>query len=454
MFGLIWSLGSPAWARIGAVRGGRVIAVVAAAAALVVAIVPAAASARTDWLSERVLNIAHQGGENEAPSNTMYALIRAMRLGSDMLELDIHTSADGEIVVIHDATVNRTTNGSGAVYDKTYEEIRALDAGFKLVPGEGARDGRPQSDYPFRGVRTGERKPPPSMGPEDFTIPTLDEVIQAFPGVPLNIEIKGASDEDVGSFLRNAEALATYLNELGRTDGIIVASFNDAALQRFHELAPQIDLAPATGEVASYVATRGTLLEGRTTFQVPPEFGGVTVADEQFIEDAHEDGYAVHVWTINEEEAMRELIGFGVEGVMTARPSRLERVLCRDDVVRPDRPEEFRGSHCGRRTSLACEVDATGATVRGKRLNVELVRRDGFDGRCAGRLAFNPAGVRGRKSGRFNFGNIGTDMGGRTEEVVSYRLGKKLRRKLARRDAIQLMIHPYGAFVAREKLEL
>ena len=210
----------------------------------------------TDWTQLRVLNIAHQGGEDEAPSNTMYAFERSLRIGADMLEVDIHTTADGELVVLHDATVDRTTNGTGRVYDVTLEELQKLDAGHNMVPGEGTESGLPDSSYPFRGVRLGKRKPPPGFTPDDFRLTTLDEVMRTYPSVPINIEIKGAADSDVESFLRNAEALAAYLNALGRTEGIMVASFNDMAIQRFHELAPQIDLAPALAAVAALQARR------------------------------------------------------------------------------------------------------------------------------------------------------------------------------------------------------
>src|SRR5688572_33278632 len=107
---------------------GVVVALCAAFFGLLAPAAPAGV-AKTDWTKLRVLNIAHQGGEDEAPSNTMYAYERAMRLGADMLEVDIHTTADGELVVLHDATVNRTTNGTGRVYDMTLAEVQALDAG-------------------------------------------------------------------------------------------------------------------------------------------------------------------------------------------------------------------------------------------------------------------------------------------------------------------------------------
>src|SRR5688572_23129546 len=356
--GRTWGMGAGTMARRAALSVVVVLAAGHSAASL-------ASASDTDWTALRGLNIAHQGGEDEAPSNTMYALDRAMRLGADMLELDIHTSSDGELMVMHDGTVDRTTNGSGSVYEMTAEEIQALDAGHNLVPGEGTESGRPDSDYPFRGVRLGAKGPPPGFRPRDFRIPTLGEVMSAYPDVPTNIEIKGASDENVQSFLRNAEALAAFLNELGRDEGIVVASFNDAALVRFHELAPQIDLAPGTAAVAAYKAAGLPPAEGTKVFQVPIEFGGVTVTDEAFVDKVHSDGYAIHVWTINDEPTMEQLLGWDVDGIMTAEPARLEKVLCRADAPRPNRPSSFPGRHCSRRASIACGVRPTG------------IRRDG-----------------------------------------------------------------------------
>ena len=161
------------------------------------------------------MNIAHQGGEDEAPSNTMYAYRRSLGLGSDMLEVDIHSTADGHVVVMHDGTVDRTTEGTGSVYDKTLAEVQALDAAYDFVPGEGTKTGAPESAYVFRGVRTGAKPPPAGFGPDDFRIPTLEEVLLAYPDIPINIEIKGTGDSDVDSFLHNAELLAAELKRIG-----------------------------------------------------------------------------------------------------------------------------------------------------------------------------------------------------------------------------------------------
>jgi glycerophosphoryl diester phosphodiesterase len=427
--------------------------VCAAAVAACAALAAPASASGTDWLGLRALNIAHQGGEDEAPSNTMYAYERALRLGADMLEVDVHTTADGRLVVLHDAAVDRTTNGTGRVYDLTLAQVQALDAGYNLVPGEGTEPGLAPSQYPYRGVRTKDRRPPPGFKPRDFRIPTLDEVMAAYPKVPINIEIKGAADSDVDSFIRNAEALAAFLNRLGRTDGVIVASFNDAALHRFHELAPQIDLAPATGAVAGYVLGGVRPPEGTKAFQVPVEFSGVTVVDEPFVDRAHGDGYAVHVWTINEEELMRQLLSWDVDGIMSAEPIRLERVLCATDAPRPERPQAVPGRHCNPKTSIACEARAERATRRGSRLLVELRRSDTFAGRCAGKVVVRPRGASGRAIGRFAFGDQPPPERP-ARRVIDVRIPRKLRTSLISGAAAKLTIHPFSAFVHRQRLSL
>ena len=432
-------------------------ALVAATLLLLASLPGAAAAGPTDWTKLRVLNIAHQGGEDEAPSSTMYSLERAMRLGSDMLEIDVHTSADGELMVLHDSTVDRTTDGSGSVYEMTAREIQALDAGHNFVPGEGTEDEGPASDFPFRGVRYGERKPPPSFEPHHFRIPVLDEVISKYPTVPVNIEIKGASDEDVASFLRNAEMLAAYLNDLGRTEGIMVASFNDAALARFHQLAPQIDTAPAIAGVAAYKLADVPPPEGTKAFQVPISFQGVSVTDEEFIDRAHSDGYGVHVWTINDPGEMRMLLGWDADGIMTAEVGRLESVLCAEQAPRPDRPAAFPGRHCSPKASIACDVEAVKLKRKGRRAKVVLERNDSFDSRCAGRVAVKAIGSRARRKAKFDFGweppGEGGE-GGPGEQRVTVRLGKRLAKKIRKRGKARVMVHPYTAFVDKSRLEV
>lgn len=418
--------------------------------ALAILAAPSVATAGpTDWTELRTINIAHQGGEDEAPSNTMYAFDRAMRLGSDMLELDIHVTKDDQIVVIHDSTVDRTTNGTGSVYDMTLVQIQKLDAGYWLVPGEGIEKSRPASDYPFRGVRTGDVPPPPGYRPPDFRITSLPQVMKKYPDVPINIEIKGESDDNVASFMHNAEVLADYLNGPGRTRGIMVASFNDAALAHFHELAPKIDTAPAVAGVAGYVLGNVLPPEGTKAFQVPMKFSGIPVVTPEFVAKAHGDGYGVHVWTINDEPTMKDLFDIGVDGIMSAEPMRLEKVMCNLDEPRPPLPGSSPGKHCTKKSSIACDVRANGIDFSGGSAIVSIKRRDDFDSRCAGTVVLETRSGTARSKARFDFGWKPPSAGGRVERSVRTEPGKKLARAISRDRSLRAVVQPYGAFVTR-----
>jgi glycerophosphoryl diester phosphodiesterase len=160
------------------------------------------------WLQDRFLNIAHQGGEDEAPSNTMYAFKSAVKEGhADMLELDVHLTKDGQLVVLHDDTFTRTSclpslcpgpsastepqRPASQIRDMTLAEVQALDAGYWFRPNTYSHDySLPDSAYPFRGIRTGAKAAPKGYTAEDFRVPTLAEVFKAFPFTPINIEIK------------------------------------------------------------------------------------------------------------------------------------------------------------------------------------------------------------------------------------------------------------------------
>ncbi|MEX2459027.1 MAG: glycerophosphodiester phosphodiesterase [Actinomycetota bacterium] len=285
------------------------------------------------WLERRVLNMAHQGGEIEAPSDTLFAMKTAIHKGADVLELDVHATADREIVVLHDATVNRTTNGGGRVDELTLAQIRALDAAHWFVPGCGTCHGRPAKEYRYRGMATGRRSIPPRMfafgiRKTDFRIPTLREVFQAFPNVPINIEIKNSVPDTEGY----ESLLARLIRNHGRTEDVIVVSFLDHAIEQFKVHAPEVPTATATVETALFYATAFRALPGAPNpryiaLQVPMVFEGIPVLSADFIANAHANGLAVHAWTINDRPTMEQLIDWGIDGIMTDVPTLLERVL-------------------------------------------------------------------------------------------------------------------------------
>ena len=287
--------------------------------------------AENPWTERRLLNIAHQGGEIEAPSNTMYALKTAQAKGADVLEIDVHATADGELVVIHDATVDRTTDGAGRVDELTLEQVQALDAAHWFVPGCGTCHGEADGAYSLRGYATGDRELPEELAafaPSDFTVPSLREVLETFPDELINIEIK-ATAPDTEPY---EQALAELLAEFDRTDDTFVVSVVDHAVEAFKLHAPEVHTATATGETALFWATAQGPLPGAPNpryqaLQVPIELDGIPVVTPEFVQRAHANGLAVHVWTINDREQMEWLLDIGVDGIMTDRPTLLEEVL-------------------------------------------------------------------------------------------------------------------------------
>jgi glycerophosphoryl diester phosphodiesterase len=296
------------------------------------ALLLAPAAQANPWLERRNLNIAHQGGEIEAPSNTLFAFKTAKAKGAHVLELDVHATADGEIVVLHDATVDRTTGGTGRVDGMTLAQIKALDAAHWFVPDCGTCHGRPADAYAYRGYATGARRLPKSLRRQftanDFRIPTLREVLAAFPDDLVNIEIKATAPETAPY----EDKLAALLAEFGRTDDTIVVSFLDHATERFKLHAPLVSTAVGTGQAAAFWGSAQGPLPGapnprHKALQVPIELNGITVVTPEFVQRAHANGLAVHVWTINDRPTMEWLLDIGVDGVMTDRPTLLAEVL-------------------------------------------------------------------------------------------------------------------------------
>jgi glycerophosphoryl diester phosphodiesterase len=311
--------------------------------ALLLLAVPASAHAASNpWLTDRFLNFAHQGGEDELPSNTMYALKQAMATtGANALEIDVGYTKDDQLVVMHDNTVDRTTNGTGSVNDLTLAQVQELDGAYWFVPGRNAVHGLDPSAYPLRGIRTGQKPPPKGYTAEDFRIPTLAEVLRAFPDTPVNIEIKGRDGSDDAVYFHGADLLAAQLNAAGRTD-IIVASFNQRAIDRFHAAAPQIGVAPGIDGMASFLLSNGSPGPGTVAFQIPITFtlGGTTinVTTPDTVTRAHDSGYAVHVWLSDDGEdraTYEKLLDMCVDGIMAAQPTLLDQVLDERHVVRP-----------------------------------------------------------------------------------------------------------------------
>jgi len=256
----------------------------------------------------------------ENPSSTLHAIVEAIAHGATAVELDVHATADGHLVVSHDHTLDRTTNITGEIVNHTLAELSELDNAYWFVPGEDVQRGRSADQYPMRGLAPADHR---------YGIATLEEVFDATEGVALNLDIKRTAPQ-VPSYER---ALADLIRLRERTEDVIVASFNDTATDRFKEYAPEIATSAGTLAVAEfYRAVRAgeapsEELRRHLALQVPARFHDIVVVDEAFVTAAHANGFAVHPWTINDREEMRWLCDVGVDGVISDVPSVLAEVL-------------------------------------------------------------------------------------------------------------------------------
>ena len=284
--------------------------VVVALAAFGLAVLLADVAPRHPVWSPRgdTLVIAHQGGDGLRPSTTMAAFDHAAELGADVLEMDVHSSSDGELVLIHDDTVDRTTDGSGPVSGMTLAQLQELDAGYRWPTLEG----HPQAGTtPYRG--------------EGIVIPTLDDVLTAHPDLPVNIEIK---PDDAAT----ASALCGALREHGAGGRALVASFHDGAMDAFREACPEVATSSPRSEILPfYVAARLHLQAGLTApsqaLQVPIREGRFELVTAEVVEAAHDRGMAVHAWTINDDAEIRQVLEAGVDGIITDYPGRVRSVV-------------------------------------------------------------------------------------------------------------------------------
>ena len=266
---------------------------------------------RRSVLEGAPLLIAHRGGSGLAPENTLPAFLNgAGRWGADMLELDVQASADGRCIVMHDALVDRTTDGTGPVAEMTFAQLRELDAGYRFTADGGAT-------FPFRG--------------QGVRIPTIEEVLEALPTMRITVEVKaGAAQAPLFEAIRRFNArdrvIAAGMYDrdrwlFGTYDGAISGSLEE--LKPFwlrHRMrlgwlrAPQCDVV-----------------------QIPEEWNGRRLVTARLARDLHRHGIPLHVWTVNEPADMNRLLDWGIDGLISDRPDVLGRVL-HERVGRPLAP--------------------------------------------------------------------------------------------------------------------
>lgn len=236
----------------------------------------------SSWTS-RPLVLGHRGARAYAPENTLVAFDLALQQGADGVELDVYLSKDGQVVIIHDAELERTTDGHGRVQDKTLAELQALDASHRFA-----------TQYP------------------SARIPTLDEVLLALGNRCrcINVEIKSDSPETDGL----EQAVAACITRHGLSDNILVSSFNPLALERFHQALPHIAIGFLTAAAAPELEQIAASLSLQARH---PHF---TQVDAAYMHWARERHWRVNTWTVNDPEQAVSLAALGVDALITDVP--------------------------------------------------------------------------------------------------------------------------------------
>lgn len=254
---------------------------------------------------------AHRGSSAHAPENTLVSFDMAAQAGADILEMDVHATSDGHIVVMHDPMTERTTDGAGPVSTLTLTELKRLDAGWRFSPDGG-------KTYPYRG--------------KGVEVPTLREVAERFPNIPFNIEVK--QDEP-----RIERAVFELLEELGHAEITLLAAEKDIIMERIRPLDSGLATSFCSTEVLEFLQRLNqndwkNYTPPGSALQIPEEYYGMRVLTPGLLSAAHRFGVEVHVWTVNEEADMRRLLEMGVDGIFTDYPERMANVI-REMGLRP-----------------------------------------------------------------------------------------------------------------------
>jgi glycerophosphoryl diester phosphodiesterase len=250
--------------------------------------------------------LGHRGAAGVAPENTLVSFERGLAAGAHVIETDAHGTRDGVPVLMHDDRVDRTTDGTGALADLDWADVRKLDAGHRFAPAEGGAPG-------YRG--------------QAIRVPSLSEAFEAFPAARFNIEIKAPGR---GLIERIVDLVRTH----DREDRTLLVAGEDAIQAELRSVLAATGARPALGaSVSDILEVVRAAVEGRApttdsmALQVPRAFGGSPLVTPELVAHCHAHDIAVHVWTINDVDEMRELLDLGVDGLVTDLPGRMARLL-------------------------------------------------------------------------------------------------------------------------------
>jgi glycerophosphoryl diester phosphodiesterase len=241
-------------------------------------------------VDDGIIVMAHRGSMGYFPPNTLIAFEKSITLGVDALETDIQMTSDHVLVVRHDPTIEQTTDGTGKIEDISFEELKSYDAGYRWT--------NDSKTFPFRD--------------KGITIPSLQELFEAFPNTRINIDIKTANPLAVDLF---CELITRY----NREESICVGSFHDKQLKDFRRKCPNIATAAGVNETRFFYLFNQFHLSKlykphAEVFQIPEYAEKYHLVTPSFVQAAHAHNIQVHVWTVNEINDMQRFIEEQVRG--------------------------------------------------------------------------------------------------------------------------------------------
>ncbi len=279
-----------------------------------------AAADANPWHRDSPLNVARAGGCLEAPEHTLHACRQAIAAGADGLWLDLRLTGDGQVVLLTDPTVDRTTDGTGNIERFSLGEIKQLDAAYRFSPGQGATDPAAADACPLRGIATGDGPPPDGVAADELRIARFPELLDALSGAMLLLRLHDHSRRKGVLARRVVEQLEAH----EATSRALISPHNDVSARTLRRSAPGLDLAWPSAQLV----TRGDKglatdlhLPSYKAVHLPLEHRGREILTQQVVGDLHDGGMGLFVHGVDDEAAMERCLELGVDGIVTGRPS-------------------------------------------------------------------------------------------------------------------------------------
>jgi glycerophosphoryl diester phosphodiesterase len=257
--------------------------------------------------------IAHQGGKGQWPAETIYAFEQAVNLGADVLEFDIHSTRDGHLVLMHNNTVDETTNGTGRINRLLLSDLKKLDAGYRWTANSG-------KTFPYRA--------------KNIRVATLQEVLERFPDKRMNIEIKQSQPSIVAP-------LCALIEKHNMSDKVLVASFSNEDLKQFRVKCPKVATSASPDELLKFQFGNNSFVNGVSRpdcLQVKDRIKAIQIITRESVATAHRLNLPIHAWTVNDIDGMKRMIALEVDGIITDYPGPLLALLDRCSNTTPQTP--------------------------------------------------------------------------------------------------------------------